>query len=234
MTTAAGDPEPPHHPEKFWNLLEPGQREVLERAGRRHVHPAGTILLSEGSAAESVLVLLSGRVKVVALGASGYQSLLAIRVPGDVLGEMAAVDERRRSASVVAVEPIEVLRILVGDFVGILSSQPEITYALLRVVSTKLRVANLRRIQAGETTVAGRVAATIAELAADHGRLGASGIRITLPISQDDLAHLVGGSREAVVRALRALREEGLIRTERQRITILRPELLDLRVRAAQ
>jgi CRP/FNR family cyclic AMP-dependent transcriptional regulator len=225
MTTAAGDPEPPHHPEKFWNLLEPGQREVLERAGRRHVHPAGTILLSEGSAAESVLVLLSGRVKVVALGASGYQSLLAIRVPGDVLGEMAAVDERRRSASVVAVEPIEVLRILVGDFVGILSSQPEITYALLRVVSTKLRV---------ETTVAGRVAATIAELAADHGRLGASGIRITLPISQDDLAHLVGGSREAVVRALRALREEGLIRTERQRITILRPELLDLRVRAAQ
>jgi CRP/FNR family cyclic AMP-dependent transcriptional regulator len=233
MAAALND-RAPERPERFWNLLDLPQREVLEKAGHRHVHPAGTVLLSEGSEAESVLVLLAGRVKVVAVGVRGHQSLLAIRLPGDVLGELAAVDERRRSASVVALEPIEVLRIPLAGFVDILRSQPGIAYALLRVVSTKLRIANLRRVQTGETTVAERVAVTLAELAADHGRLQSSEITITLPISQDELAHMVGGSREAVVRALRVLREEGVVRTERQQVTLLRPDLLGLRIPSAR
>jgi CRP/FNR family cyclic AMP-dependent transcriptional regulator len=216
--------------ERFWELLGERERRVVEAVGRRLAHPAGTVLLSEGAKAESVLVLLSGRVKVIALGMSGHQTLLAIRVPGDVLGEMAAVDERRRSASVLAVEPIEVLRIPAVAFVETLRTEPTITYALLRVVSTKLRMANERRVQTGDTTVGERVATTLAELAVDHGLLKANEITITLPITQDELAHMVGGSREAVARYLRALREEGLIRTERQRITLVRPDLLGLRV----
>jgi CRP/FNR family cyclic AMP-dependent transcriptional regulator len=230
LAAAAG---PARHPlsDGFWDLLDQQQRQTLREAGRRHEHPPGTVLLSEGEDAESVLVLLSGRVKVVALGASGHQSLLAIRIPGDILGEMAAVDERQRSASVLAVDPIEVLRIPLAAFTTILRSHPEITYALLRVVSTKLRLANHRRVQAGETTVTERVASTIAELAVGHGHLGADGITITLPISQSDLAHMVGGSREAVVRALRTLREEKIIRTQRQQITLLRPDLLALQAK---
>jgi CRP/FNR family cyclic AMP-dependent transcriptional regulator len=222
----------PERPEKFWNLLDEPDQASLEQVGRRLAHPAGTILLAEGDRAESVLVLMAGRVKVISVGARGHQSLLAIRTPGDVLGELAAVDERVRSATVVTLEPIQVLRIPVRTFVEILTTTPRVTYSLLRVVSTKLRTANLRRLQSGDLTVAQRVAMTIAELAADHGRPGAAEVTIALPISQEDLARMVGASREAVVRALRELRDDGIIRTERQNLTLLRSDLLELRVRA--
>lgn len=215
--------------DRFWDLLDPAQRAVVQRAGVRHGHPAGTVLLREGEPAESVLILLSGRVKVVAVGASGHQGLLAIRRPGDILGELAAVDNRPRSATVVASESVDVLRVLVPDFIDILKTHAAIAYALLRVVSTRLRVANLRRVENGETTVAQRVAITLAELAVDHGTLADGTVDITLPLSQDELAMMVGASREAVVRALRVLRSEGIINTGRQRITLLRPDVLGLR-----
>ena len=212
-------------PERFWDLLDTGQRELLTRAGVRHAHPVGTVLLREGSAARSVFVLLTGRVKVVATGASGSQGVLAIRMAGDVLGELAAVDERRRSATVVAVDPIEVLRIPAGAFTDILRTSAGVTYALLRVLSTRLRSADLRRVEHGETT-GRRVAATLADLTIDHGTPAAGAITITLPFSQDELAMMVGASREAVVRALRALRAEGIVSTGRQQVVILRPDLL--------
>jgi len=212
--------------EHFWGLLEPIQQEVLRRAGRWHAHPAGSVLIREGDAAESVLVLLSGRVKVVAVGRSGHQTLLAIRVPGDILGELAAVDDRHRSATVIAADAVEVLRIPVPAFVEILRAHGAISYSLLRVVSTKLRSANARRVETGETTIAQRVSTTLAELAADHGTIVAGEITIMIPLSQEELAMMVGASREAVVRALRELRATGLIRTARRQITLLRPDLL--------
>lgn len=69
-------------PAHFWDLLDESARAVLASSGVRHGHPAGTTLLREGELANSVLVLLSGRVKILATGVSGYRGLLAIRTPG--------------------------------------------------------------------------------------------------------------------------------------------------------
>lgn len=230
VASASGDSETAHpspaQPSRFWELLTAGQRAAVERAATRHDHPAGTVLILEGATARSAFVLRSGRVKVVATGRTGRQTLLAIRVPGDIVGELAATDGRPRSASVVAIDPVSLLRLSAHDVTTLLTGQPGIALAVLTVVVDRFRLANTRRIQYAETTVAQRLAILLTELADQHGQLDAQGITITLHFGQDDLADMVVGSREAVVRALRALRDSGIISTGRQRLAILEPELL--------
>lgn len=143
-----------------------------------------------------------------------------------MLGDLAAVDDGPRSATVVAIDPVSVLRVEADAFTAILRTRPEVTYALLLVMNSRLRLANLRRVQLGEMTIAQRVAGILTELAADHGTVDAERITVTVPFGQDDLAQMVGGSREAVVRALRSLRAERIVATGRRRITILQPESL--------
>jgi len=95
------------------------------------------------------------------------------------------------------------------------------------VVSTKLRIANQRRLETRQAGTSQRVAAALAELATEHGTPSAGAITISLPLSQEELAMMIGASREAVVRALRELRELGAIRTgPPRRITILRLDVL--------
>lgn len=184
------------------------------------------MLIREGAIARSAFVLRSGRVKVVATGRTGRQTLLAVRVPGDLVGELAAVDGRPRSASVVAIDPVSLLRLSAPDVTALMTGKPGIALAVLTMVVDRFRLANARRTEYAETTVADRLAILLTELADQHGQVDAHGITITLHFGQDDLADMVVGSREAVVRALRALRDDGVISTGRQRITILEPELL--------
>lgn len=221
-----GSRDHPVRAERFWDLVGPQDRLTIERAGTRASHPRGTMLLREGEPAGSVLILLSGHVAVVATGIGGRQSLLAFRGPGDVLGELAAVDHGVRSASVSTLEPVDVLRVPVADFVALLTSRVSVTYALLRVVGSRLRVTNVRRVEHRDRTTTQRVSALLAELAVDHGRPRPGSMVIDLPFSQQELAVMAGASREQVVRALRLLRDEGAIGTGRRKISILRPELL--------
>lgn len=213
-------------PAQLWELLDERQRTVLVAAGSRHDHPVGTVILSEGAPSGCALILLAGRVKVLATGLGGRQSVLAIRVPGDVLGELAAIDGKPRSATVIAVDAVRVLRIPAATFNAILHTHPGIAHAVLRVVASRLRMSDRRRVEYSETTVAQRVAATLAELAAEEGALLSTGLEITLPYSQEELAKMVCGSREAVVRALGELRRQGVIATGRRRIIVRQPEVL--------
>jgi CRP/FNR family transcriptional regulator, cyclic AMP receptor protein len=208
----------------LWDTLDDTQRQVLESVGRRHNHPAGTALLREGDPSGSALVLLSGRVKVVASSAGGSSALLAYRVAGDILGELAAIDGRPRSATVVAVEPVSVLRIPAHELNRVLATHPGIAHAVLKVVSSRLRAANARRAEYGDTTVAQRLANVLLQLAAEHGVVEANAISVTS--TQEELARMTAGSRETVVRALREWRTAGIVATGRRRITILQPEVL--------
>lgn len=230
VPSASDDPESSRpgfpRPCRFWELLTAGQRAAVEQVATRHDHPAGTMLIREGATARSAFVLRSGRVKVVATGRTGRQTLLAVRVPGDIVGELAAADGRPRSANVVALDPVSLLRLSAQDVTTLLTSEPGIALAVLTVVVDRFRLANVRRTQYAETTVADRLAILLTELADQHGQMDAQGTTITLPFGQDDLAEMVVGSREGVVRALRALRDSDVISTGRRRITILDPELL--------
>jgi CRP-like cAMP-binding protein len=161
----------------------------------------------------------------------GKEVVLAIRGPGDLLGELSAIDGEPRSATGVALEPVEALVIPAGDFKRFLEGNPRIALLIMTMLSRRLRDADRKRIEFAAHDSMGRVAARIVELSERFGDRIEAGLRIDLPISQEELAGWTGCSRDSVVKALQAMRGLGWIETERRRITVL--ALDDLRRRAA-
>ena len=193
---------------------------ALRAAGHVRTYRPGSTLFLEGERSESVAVVLRGRVKVSSLSADGHESVLAFRGPGDLLGELSVLDGGPRSASVTAAEPVEALIITGERFRGLLAARPRITIVLLETLTRRLRDADRKRLEYGAYDTVGRVSRRLVELAADHGVDEATGVRITLPLSQGELAGWTGASRESVARALAVLRRAGIISTDRRRIVV--------------
>jgi CRP-like cAMP-binding protein len=210
----------------FLSVLTEGEREALvERAVRRRFD-RGVNLFHEHDESDRIVIVLKGRLKVYSSTADGREVVFAFRGPGDILGELSAVDGRPRSASVAALEPVEVLFVAAVDFRAFLKRQPRVALVLLEMISWRLRDADRKRVEYAAFDSVGRVAARLVELSQDHGQPAEEGVAITLPISQDELAGWVGSSREAVSKALHVLRELGWVETRRRRITVLDPEAL--------
>lgn len=160
-----------------------------------------------------------GIVKAVAASEAGIDSVLALRGPGDILGELAAVGGGSRSATIVAVEPVTALVLSVRAFRDYLTSQPDAATALLAVLADRVRDASRRQVEFGSLDTSVRVARLLAELGTTYGEPTEVGIRVRL-LSQDELAGLCAASREAIARSMRTLREAGLIETGRRQVTI--------------
>ncbi|WP_394616327.1 Crp/Fnr family transcriptional regulator [Lentzea sp. JNUCC 0626] len=205
---------------KLWEMVTAAQRSRFEAAGRVTHYPAGAVVMREGDPGGWALVLTSGHVKIVAVTPNGYDAVLAVRGPGDVLGEMAVMDGSRRSATVIAIERVTALWLSAEAFLAVVNTEPAVSSALVRIITARLRYANSRRSEFGDSTSAQRVTMLIAELAASYGIPHSDGTLIALRISQQDLAGLAATSREAVARALRSLRDNGLITTGRRRIVV--------------
>ncbi len=178
-----------------------------------------------------MLVVLSGRVKLVTVTRDGHEVVLGVREPGDLIGEMSALDGEHRTATAIALEPVEARAIRVPDFIAFLASAPDAALALARLLCARLRDADRKRAEYLALDTLGRVAARLVELAERFGSPTVDGIVVDVQITQEDLAGWTGSSREAVIKALRKLRELGLITTGRRSITVL--DLAELRRRAA-
>lgn len=214
----------------FAGFLEPGDMEALMAWGHSRRYPRGAMLFHEGEDAEHVLIVRAGRVKVSSFTAEGREVVLAIRGPGELLGELSAIDGEPRSASASALEPVDVLSVPAEDFRAFLGMKPRVTISLMQMLSRKLRDADRKRIEFGSYDTVGRVCRRLVELAERFGETSETGVRITLPLSQQELAGWTGASREAVSKALQQLRARGSIETARRGITVL--DLASLRRRA--
>lgn len=217
-------------PEEFLAGLDDAARAALSARGRHRRWPAGATLFLEGDRSSTVVVVVTGRVKVFSITEQGEEVVLAVRGPGALLGELSAIDGTERGASVAALEPVVALVVPVPDFVAFLSSEPGAAMALLRLVTSRLRDADRKRVEFGAFDIAARVAGRLVELADRFGEPVPDGVRIPVPLSQDELAGWVGASREAVAKALRVLRDRGLLTTGRRTMTVL--DLDGLRRRA--
>jgi CRP-like cAMP-binding protein len=184
------------------------------------------VVFHEGGGSDEIVVVLAGRVKVSTVTADGKEVVLAFRGPGDLLGELSAIDGEARSATVGALEAVEAAVVAANDFRAFLSAHPRVAILLLEMLARRLRDADRKRVEFGAHDTLGRVAARLVELAERYGEPVAGGVRITLPLSQEELAGWTGSSREAVGKALHALRGLGWVRTERRRITVLEMEPL--------
>jgi CRP/FNR family transcriptional regulator, cyclic AMP receptor protein len=206
---------------EFGAELTPQERADLARHGRPRRLRAGASLFTEGSRSEIVVVVISGRVKVFTSAEDGAEVVLAVRGPGALLGELAAIDQQPHSASVRSLEPVEVLTVGLREFTAFLEAHPRTMWLLMRILVNRLRDADRKRIEFGVHDTLNRVARRLVELVDRFGESTESGIMITLPLTQDELASWVGASREAVTKALRTLRDRGYVRTQRRMITVV-------------
>lgn len=197
------------------------ERADLTRRGHSRWVPAGTPLFLEGTRSDVVKIVLSGRVKVVTCAEDGTEVVLAVCGPGALLGELSAIDHRPHSASVVSVEPAEVLTVGQREFTAFLQAHPRTLWPLLRLIVARLRDADRTRSEFGVYDTLHRVARRVVELVDRFGEPTEAGIRITLPLTQDELASWVGASLEAVRKALHTLRRRGYLQTQRREITVV-------------
>lgn len=186
--------------------------------------------MHEHDESDLVMLLLAGHVKTTAIGETGREALLSLRDPGDVLGELSAVDGRPRLATVTALEAVTAVVMPSPVFRRHLETTPRVAVAVLEVVTRRLREATADRSQFGRLDTIARVAARLIELAERYGETTAEGTVIRLALSQEELAAWTGASRAGLTSALRTLRELGWITTHRRRILVR--DLPSLRERA--
>jgi CRP-like cAMP-binding protein len=222
----ANNAVPPAPETIFWPSLTPADQTLLRRAGTICRFAAGQLICQQGEPLRHVLVLLTGRVEVDAYSRSGYEAVLAIRTAGELIGEMSAVDGEPRSATVRVLENTQVIMIAQERFAALCRQHPELGWAVLRVVVRRLRQVSAQCAEQTGNTVAERLAALLVDLSTEYGTQTADGVTIRLARTQRELAAMVGGSRESVVRALTDLRSRGIVHTARKTITVLRPDLL--------
>lgn len=198
--------------------------------GRSRRHPRGGILMLEGSDPEDVQLLRRGRVKISYDTEDGREVLLAVRGPGALLGELSAIDGEPRVATVTAIEDVEAVVVGVAEFQGFLHAHPEAAVGLLRVLTRRLRESDRKRVEFAAWDTLGRLARLLVELAGQHGRPADGGVRIALPLSQQELAAWTASSREAVNKALRTMKARGWVSTQRRAVVV--HDLAALRRRA--
>jgi CRP-like cAMP-binding protein len=207
----------------FCARLDPADAAALVALGRSRTVPAKSVLFFEGDDAHDVVIVGSGQVKVSAVGLDGREVVLDVLGPEEILGELSAIDGGRRSATATALTQTSVTLIEIERFRTFVSERPAVAVELLRAVTERLRGASRRQVEFGTVDGLGRVCARLVDLMARYGRPDEVGVAITAPLSQQEIGSWAGLSREAVVKALHALRSLGWIETRGRTISVADP-----------
>jgi CRP/FNR family cyclic AMP-dependent transcriptional regulator len=177
------------------------------------------VLFHQGDDPGAVLIVRAGRIKVSVVTPDGRDVMLGFGGTGMVLGDLAAIDGQPRSTTATAVDAVEALGVPMLTFRALLHERPKVVLALMQVSAERLRAADRQRVEFAAYDVLGRVARRIDELA-DGGTETADGIEVDAGLSQEDLAAWTAASREAVSKALGAMRTLGWIETRRRVIVV--------------
>ncbi len=207
-------------------MREPARSALLRLGTGRRYRP-GQRILTLGERSNHLVLILAGSVRVTASAPGGAEVLLAIRIGGDLVGEIAGLDGKPRSADVEAAVPTGVREISLGEFGEFQRWHPETTQDLQRALAEKLRFATRRHIDFGSYSVAARVARVLVDLAADYGEpMPDKRVVLDVRLRQPDLAAMVGASLRPVERALADLRAGRILATGYRKIIIFDvPEL---------
>jgi len=177
----------------------------------RRKYPKDAVIFFESDPGDAMFMIISGRVKVTILSDDGREIILSILSDRDFFGEMALLDNEPRSATAIAVEDTEVAVIHQKDFLSIVEKRPRVAINLLSALSDRLRKANHQIGSLALLDVYGRVAGVLLEMASDTGiRLKDGRIRFRRPTHQE-IANMIGATRETVSRTISDLHRQGYI-----------------------
>ena len=187
------------------------------------VYEKGDCILREGDRGDSMFVIISGQVKVYSVesGDGSREVILKTLGPGEFFGELPLFDQEPRSASVAAMDQCRLQILSYASFRRSIETSPDIAQRVMETLARRLRAATRKIGDLALHDISSRVARTLLELA-----IMSNGHRVVgAPFTQQDLAHMVGASREMVNRTLRDLEVGGYITVERKSITILNEDM---------
>ncbi|GAA3205402.1 Crp/Fnr family transcriptional regulator [Actinocorallia longicatena] len=215
-------------PMDFWNTLDEAEQTALTQAGRSRRFRHGAPLCYQGEPADQVLIIRTGWAKVSVADADGRERLMALRGPGELIGEMGTLGDDARNATVTALQSVTAMSVSGSRFIAFLASHPGAWQKVVRTMVDRLVQADRRIVKTGTLIGAGRLALFLLELAERNGRPFAGGGIEVPPLSQAELGSYVDASRETVARAFKDWRAAGIIATGWRQTVILDPARLRL------
>ena len=198
---------------------------ALRREGHVRRFRRGQALFTEGDIAERVFLIDRGRVLISCTSTDGREIVLGLRGPGDIIGELSALDGEARSATALVLAEVEAV-VAPGSALARALEDVDAARDLIGILAVRLRDADRKRLEFATLDTLGRVAERLLELAGMFGTPAPEGISVDLPLSQEQLASWCGASRESTVKALATLRALNCISTGRQSLLIHDPEAL--------
>lgn len=206
--------------------MDAGERSELERGAVPRRYARGEMVFAPTPHPQSVYLLESGLVRIYRLSECGGETSFGYVAPGEVFGELPAFGDYPRESFAQAVRPSQAWKIPRENFRRLLSARSALALRVTRQIGDRLKRVESRIEDLVFRTVRTRVARMLGELADDFGQLENGRQVIDIPITQSELATLVGATRQTVNQTLRELSAEGLIGRDNRRIVVLRPELL--------
>jgi CRP-like cAMP-binding protein len=192
----------------------------------------GDDVFREGDPGHALYVVLDGKVKICRAAADGRENVIAILGPGDLLGELSIFDAQPRGATATAVVDTTLATLAEAGFHGWLGEHPQAAYGLLRALAVRLRQTNEQMADLVFTDVPGRIAKTLLGLAERFGEPSDDGtVRVAHDLTQEELAQLVGASRETVNKALADFATRGWLRIDGRAVVLLDRDRLARRAR---
>ena len=227
---AALDPEAAAALRASMDTVSLNKGQVLFNAGDRGERVARVVRVgAEGDRGERLYIITDGKMKLGHTSKDGRESLLAVLGPGELLGELSLFDPGPRTATATALTETSLMGLGHGALRPWLTGRPEVAEALLQALAQRLRRTNEQMADLVFSDVPGRVAKTLLELGEKFGRPLPDGIHVTHDMTQEELAQLVGASRETVNKALADFAARGWIRLESRSVILIDPERLDRR-----
>ncbi len=201
----------------LFSLFSDAQLAQLLSCVQHRSYPRNSFILRAGEETDALYIVLSGRVKVLIPDEEGHEVILSIMGPHEFFGEMGLLDEQVRSASVETLEPCEMLRMSKAGFTSILKDNFELAMLIIRNLVRRLREADRKIESLALIDVYGRVARLLIDMAQF---VDGKWVVEHAPPKQE-IARMIGASREMVSRVVKDLHRKGLIRAEKRRIYVL-------------
>ncbi len=200
--------------------LDPERLQPLTGRLRPRRYRRGEVIFHEDEPGDRMHIIVEGSVKISVASEDGREKNIALLKAGECFGEMALLDGSKRSATATAMEALETLVLMRDDFLDFLRENPQMAPDITNLLTQRLRNANQMVVDTAFLDVPTRVAKQLLTLAGSYGGGADSAEPLVVPLGQDELASLVGASRETVSRALTSYRRMGILTTSHRRIVI--------------
>ncbi|MFV2055499.1 MAG: Crp/Fnr family transcriptional regulator [Thiohalomonadales bacterium] len=211
----------------FLSSLSQQDRAQLFAIGCKKSYAKDEMIFHVGSNSDDVSILLDGRVKIYELSAEGKEVILWFCFTGEVFGLAEVLRRENREVNALACTPVDVLSIKHTDFQAFLRTHPDVSQLVIELLSGRLRELGDVLLNLASDDVTSRVIKLITRLGSRYGKTYDKGVFLDIPLTHQEMADMIGTSRQTVTTVLGNLKKQGVLRTEQRAIYIQNAEFFE-------